>query len=284
MKRPGTLVLTALALMGFAANSLLCRGALGAGTVDAASFTLVRIAAGALVLALLARASSTPASRVRAGSWKAALALFVYALGFSFAYLRLPAGTGALILFGCVQATMVLGGQRAGERPPARQFLGLAIAFAGLLGLLARGITAPDPLGAALMALAGIAWGLYSLLGRGGKDPLAATARNFRLALVPAVIASALAFSSRHASMQHASMEGIALAVASGGLASGIAYSLWYAALRDLGATQAAIVQLGVPVLTALAAVLFLGESLTPRLCVAGAVILAGIALAIRRR
>lgn len=281
MKRSGTLALTALALTGFAANSLLCRAALRPRAIDAASFTLVRIGCGALVLALLVRARRDVGGGGRDGSWRAALALFGYAIAFSLAYLRLSAGVGALILFGCVQATMVGGGWRAGERPRPAQLAGLALACAGLVGLLAPGLDAagaPDPLGAALMALAGIAWGVYSLLGRGGTRPLAATARNFRLALAPAALLGACALP-----WAHASARGLALAAASGGLASGIAYSLWYAALRALGATQAAAVQLAVPVLTAILGILFLGEPASVRLALAGSVLLAGVALAIRR-
>ena len=278
MTRPGVAVLTALALSGFAANSLLCRAALAPPSIDAASFTLVRIASGALVLALLVRA--TPGARVsRPGSWRAALALFAYAVAFSFAYVRIRAGTGALILFGCVQLTMVIGGRIAGERARPAQLLGLAIAFGGLIGLVSRGLTAPDPVGAALMAAAGVAWGVYSLLGRGGANPLAATERNFRLALVPAVATAAFALAN-----QHLSLRGAAFAAASGGLASGVAYSLWYAALRDLRSTAAAVVQLSVPVLTAAAGVLLLDEPVTTRLVACGATVLAGIALAVLRR
>jgi drug/metabolite transporter (DMT)-like permease len=274
-----TIALTACALVCFAANSLLCRAALRGGRIDASSFTLVRLASGAIALALLTRVAPGPRAAASTGSWRAGAALFAYAIAFSFAYLRLGASVGALVLFGVVQTTMILGGLRSGERPRAMQWLGLAIAFAGLVALNFPGLSAPDPLGAGLMAIAGVAWGVYSLLGRGCANPLAATADNFMRSVPMAALASLATLS-----LVLTSPSGLALAVASGALTSGIGYSLWYAALRTLGATRAAIVQLAVPVLTAIGSVLLLGESVTARLVIAGAAILAGVALAVFRR
>jgi drug/metabolite transporter (DMT)-like permease len=274
-----TAALTLAALTGFAANSLLCRAALGAHRIDASSFTLVRLASGAIALALLTRLSPGRRPAASSGGWRAGAALFAYAIAFSFAYLRLGASVGALVLFGVVQTTMILGGLRSGERPRAMQWLGLGVAFAGLVALTLPGLTAPDPLGAGLMAIAGVAWGVYSLLGRGCANPLAATADNFMRSVPMAALASLLTLS-----LVITSPRGLALAVASGALTSGIGYSLWYAALRTLGATRAAIVQLSVPVLTALGGVALLGESVTTRLVIAGSAILAGVALAVVRR
>jgi drug/metabolite transporter (DMT)-like permease len=274
-----TFALTALALTGFAANSLLCRAALRPRAIDPSSFTLIRLASGAAVLALLLRASSPASGARREGSWRAGIALVAYAITFSFAYVSISAAVGALILFGVVQLTMIAGGVRAGERPRRMQSLGLAIAFAGLVALNLPGLERPDPLGAGLMAIAGVAWGVYSLLGRGCARPLAATADNFARSVPFAAAASLVALS--HA---HATWRGAALAIASGALASGVGYCVWYAALKDLGATRAGIVQLCVPVLAAAGSVALLGEPATPRLLAAGATILLGVGLAIVRR
>src|SRR5229473_7406150 len=164
-REPRTLLLTLLALIGFAANSLLCRRALGLGLIDPASFTSVRLLSGAAALALiLALRGGSP---VAGGSWVSALALFAYAAAFSFAYVRIGAAVGALLLFGAVQATMLGWGLFRGERPRAAEWAGLAVALTGLVALVARGLSAPDPIGAALMITAGVAWGVYSLRGRG---------------------------------------------------------------------------------------------------------------------
>ena len=270
-----TAALTCTALLGFAANSLLCRMALGPGTIDAASFTTIRLLSGAVVLVLLARTTSDSGNAER-GSWLSGVALFGYAVAFSFAYLRLGTGTGALILFGAVQATMIGWGLFSGERPRPAEWIGLAIALGGLVVLTLPGLTAPDPLGAALMAVSGIGWGVYSMRGRGIANPLRATAGNFVRTLPLAAICSLLAFSSFEVSPS-----GVLLACASGAIASGIGYSLWYAALRNLSATRAAIVQLSVPVLAAAAGIAVLGEVVSHRLLVAGAVILGGVAVAV---
>ena len=269
-----TLVLTSLAMLAFAGNSLLCRFALKHTAIDPASFTTIRLFSGAVTLWLVARARrGTPAG---GGNWLSALALFAYAAGFSFAYVSLPAATGALLLFGAVQATMIGHGIRAGERLGRMQLVGLMLACAGLVGLLLPGLSAPPLAGSVFMLGAGLAWGIYSLRGKAAGNPLRVTAGNF---LRAAPIAAALSvFMMNGAALDHA---GIGYAVLSGALASGIGYAVWYAALPALKATQAAIVQLSVPVIAALGGILFLGEPLTLRLALTSAAILGGIALVI---
>lgn len=269
------LALTSLAMLAFAANSVLCRQALDQTDMDAASFTTLRLVSGALVLWLLVRWRQGPA-RIP-GSWGSALALFAYAAGFSFAYLVLPTGTGALLLFGAVQLTMIAAGLWAGERPGRWQLTGTLLAFAGLVYLLSPGIEAPQPLGAMLMIGAGIAWGIYSLRGRGERQPLGATAGNF-LRSVPMAFALAL-FALPWLQWDE---RGALLALASGALASGIGYAIWYAALPGLRSTSAATVQLSVPVLAAAGGALLLAEPITPRLLIASLAILGGIALVLR--
>ena len=269
--------LTLAALCCFAANSLLCRAALRPGLVDPATFTGVRLASGALALTLLLLASRR--GRPAGGSLVSALVLFLYAAAFSLAYVRIGAGVGALLLFGAVQVSMVGWTTLRGSRPTAAQAVGIAVALLGLAGLALPGATAPDAAGSALMLAAGIAWGAYTLRGRRGGDPLEVNAYNFALS-VPLT----LAFSAALAGSARATPEGIALAVASGAVASGGGYSLWYAAVPALGATRAAAVQLSVPVLAGLGATAFLGERLTWRIAVAAAAILGGIALTLRRR
>jgi drug/metabolite transporter (DMT)-like permease len=268
-----TTALTAAAMVAFAANSLLCRAALRDTTIDPASFTSLRLLSGAAMLWLLSHWRSQGGPGL-AGSWRSALALFAYAAAFSFAYVTLPAGTGALLLFGAVQATMILGGWRAGERISMRQGLGLAMAFLGLVILVLPGISAPPAAGAMLMLLAGIAWGLYSLRGRGAGDPTATTAGNFVRAVPMALVTSLLLFPQLRTDPL-----GAIYALLSGAIASGLGYALWYTALRGLRATSAASVQLSVPVLAALGGVAFLGESVTLRLLLAALAILGGIAL-----
>jgi drug/metabolite transporter (DMT)-like permease len=277
-----TALLTVLALAGFAANSLLCRAALAGGgqRIDAVSFTAVRIVSGMVMLGVLLAARR---GRYRGGSWASALALVAYAVGFSLAYVRIGAGVGALILFGCVQATMLGTGIFQGERPSVREWVGLALALGGLAWLTAPGASAPDAVGALLMAGAGVAWGVYSLRGRGSTDPLAATARNFLLG-VPWVLGFAALSALAGRWTPHATAAGVGLAVASGALASGVGYSLWYAALPHLTATRAAIVQLCVPVLAAVGGVALLGEAVTARLVGAGTALLCGVLLALTAR
>ena len=273
-----TVVLTSITMVAFASNSLLCRLALQHAAIDAASFSSIRLVSGAIMLAILARFNAGRAPKART-DWTAAAMLFAYVAFFSFAYLTLSAGTGALILFGAVQLTMLGAGLRAGERFEPLGWAGFALALGGLIYLVSPGVTAPTPLGAALMTVAGVAWGVYSLRGRGLDNPLGATASNF-LRAAP----MALALSAVLASRAHASPAGIALALASGAITSGIGYVIWYAALKGLTAIRAAAVQLSVPPIAAFAAVLFLGEPLTPRLMVASGAILGGIALALASR
>lgn len=275
--RSRTLLLTALAMTAFAANSLLCRLALGAGTIDAPGFTGLRLASGALVLwLLLARRSGFMPVRP---NFRAASMLFAYAAAFSFAYLQLDAGVGALILFGAVQLTMVSAGLLAGEPSPPMTWLGLAMSLGGLVYLVSPGLTAPPLTGAALMGTAGIAWGLYSLGGRGVGDPLQATAANF-IGAVPLGLLLCLPFLGE----LHLSARGVMLAVASGALASGLGYVIWFAALRGLSASAAASVQLSVPLLAACGGVIWLGERFTWRLALASVLILGGIALVLHSK
>jgi drug/metabolite transporter (DMT)-like permease len=272
-----TILLTTVAMIAFAANSLLCRMALGAHLIDAATFTTVRLSCGALFLVLLV-AQQGHSLRMRADA-VAVGALFAYAIAFSFAYLGLSAGTGALILFGAVQITMIAAGLMRGERLPALGWSGLAAACAGLVLLLAPGISAPPVQSALLMTLAGLAWGIYSLRGRGVSDPLQSTAANFVWTVPLALVSMPIL-----AQPWHASPRGLVLAAASGALASGLGYVVWYAALRRLPAIPAATVQLSVPVIAALGGMLLLGEHPTPRLLVCSAVVLGGIALVLRSR
>ena len=270
------LVLTTLfAMLAFAGNSLLCRVALKSTGIDAASFTTVRIVAGALALWVIVRVRG--GGPEAAGSWRSAFWLFAYAAGFSFAYITLPASTGALLLFGAVQATMIGYGLWKGERLRGVQVAGLAVAFAGLAGLLLPGVSAPPALGAALMLFAGFSWGLYSLRGRSAGDPTRVTAGNF-LRAVPFAALVSLAMYTR-ASID---MEGAIYAVVSGALASGVGYAIWYTALKGLKATTAATVQLSVPVIAAFGGVALLGEAITLRLILSSAAILGGVALVIR--
>lgn len=273
-----TLALTAVAMLAFAANSLLCRLALQQELIDPASFASTRLVAGAITLAAIVRLRSDRSAPGRA-DWLAAAMLFGYVAFFSFAYLTLPAGTGALILFGAVQVTMFSVGLRSGEmfRPVA--WLGLALAVAGLIYLVLPGVAAPAPLGAAMMAIAGVAWGVYSLRGRGVTDPLAATAGNFVRAAPLALVLSLLL--ATHA---HANAAGVALAIASGAVTSGIGYVIWYAALSRLSAIRAATVQLSVPLIAAFGGVVLLSEAITPRLLAASVAILGGIALVLATR
>ena len=272
--------LTAAAMVAFAANSLLCRAALGGGQADAASFTTLRLGGGALALSLLARArgSAGPPSGF---AWGSAAALFVYALGFSLAYLRIPAGVGALLLFAAVQLTMVGAGLRSGERPRALEWAGHGLSIGGLVLLTCPGLARPDPVGAVLMLVAGAAWGVYSLRGRGRGDAVARNAAGFARAFPLSVGASLVAVAAGAA---HVSPAGVGLALASGAVASGLGYAAWYAALRGLTATRAALVQLSVPPLAAAGGVLLLGERFSPQLLLSGVLILGGIALAVAGR
>ncbi len=275
---PRTVLLTVVAMLAFAANSLLCRLALGQELIDAASFTTVRVLSGAVTLALIVLLRRRGRDRGKA-DWRTVAMLFTYMAFFSFAYLSLGAGTGALILFGAVQLTMFIVALSEGEHFPLLSWAGLTLALLGLIYLVLPGVSAPDPLGAVLMAVAGIAWGFYSLLGRGAADPLEATARNFVYS-VPFVLLVSLFFFRDFSS----SANGLALAVASGAIASGCGYVIWYAALPSLTATRAATVQLSVPVIAAFGGVVVLSEQVTLRLLVASAATLGGVAIVLAQR
>ena len=272
------MLLTVVAMLAFAANSLLCRLALGQELIDAATFTTVRVISGAVTLSLIVLFRRRTHDRGIA-DWRPAAMLFTYMAFFSFAYLSLSAGTGALILFGAVQLTMFIFALKDGEHFPLLSWAGLTLAILGLIYLVSPGVTAPDPLGAALMAIAGIAWGFYSLLGRGVADPLEATARNFVYS-VPLVLIVSLFFMGDFSS----SSNGLALAVASGAIASGCGYVVWYAALSGLTATRAATVQLSVPAIAAFGGVVMLSEQITLRLLLASAATLGGVAIVLAQR
>jgi drug/metabolite transporter (DMT)-like permease len=277
MSRARVFGLTLLAMLAFAANSLLCRVALKHTAIDAASFTTIRVVSGALALVWMVRMRG--GKQESAGSWTSALALFAYAAAFSFSYVSLSAATGALLLFGAVQATMIGVGLFRGERVDVRAALGLTCALAGLVGLLLPGLSAPPLWGCALMLVAGVAWGVYSLRAKGGGDPLRVTAGNFSRAVVFSVVLSI-------ATIPWASIDGpgIGFAIASGAMASGIGYAIWYSALPGLTVTSAGTVQLSVPVIAALGGVVLLDEPITFRLLIASTAILGGIALVVVRR
>lgn len=272
---------TTLTMIAFAANSVLCRMALGLELIDPLSFTTLRLGSGALALAVIVLRTGRPvANREAAGSWRSGLALFAYAAAFSLAYISLSAGMGALILFGAVQVTMIGAALASGERLGPWQWTGLAAAVGGLVYLVLPGISAPSTSGALLMATSGIAWGVYSVRGRGVSAPVRMTAGNFARAAPMAVAVSLLGLAVVPV---HAESAGIALALVSGTVTSGLGYVLWYRALRGLTTTQASIVQLTVPVIAAFGGVLFLSERFSLRLAVASALILGGVALTILR-
>lgn len=277
MTRTTTAVLTTLAMLAFAGNSLLCRLALKETSIDAASFTALRLLSGAMTLWLIVYLRG--GLRLVAGSWPSAFALFAYAAAFSFAYVSLSAGTGALLLFGAVQATMIGYGLWSGERMSRRQWMGLLLALLGLVGLLSPGLSAPPLSGSLLMLGAGIAWGVYSLRGRGGGDATAETAGNF-VRSVPMALALSL-FALPVFSLD---LKGVWYAIVSGALASGVGYAVWYRALPGLRPVSAATVQLSVPVIAALGGVMLLAEAPGVRLVLASLAILGGIALVIVNR
>ncbi|WP_420408340.1 DMT family transporter [Hoeflea sp.] len=281
----GLFLLTTLTMIAFAANSVLGRMAIGAAgepLIDPASYSAVRLVSGAAMLMLLVALTALRDGRGQRefrGSWLSAFALFAYAAAFSFAYVALETGLGALILFACVQATMIGWSLKEGDRPSAPEWLGLVTAFGAFVWLVSPGLAAPDPLAAGTMALSGIAWGIYSLRGRGSADPLQATAHNFLrstvfllpLALVVAALGLPLHFTAT----------GTLLAVISGAITSGLGYALWYQVLRHIGGTAGAIVQLTVPVIATFGGVVLLDEAWTLRLALSSVLILGGVAVAI---
>src|SRR5438128_2859800 len=275
-------ILTLLAMLAFASNSLLCRAALKETGIDAASFTFIRIFSGAIVLWLIMQMRKHPSSvaavydRRTHGSWISALALFGYAAAFSFAYNTLSAGTGALLLFGAVQATMTLWGFRKGERLRAIQIIGLIVAVAGLLVLVFPGLSAPPLIGSMLMLAAGVAWGVYSLRGKAVRDATASTAGNFLRAVPFAALVSVIMLPKMHLDSL-----GVIYAVISGAITSGLGYVIWYAALTGLKAASAATVQLSVPVLAATGGILLLGAPITLRYVIASIAVLGGVFLVV---
>jgi len=264
--------LTTLAMLAFAANSVLCRLALRHTEIDPTSFTLIRLLSGAIVLWVILTIKGT--SSRSAGSWLGAFTLFAYAFAFSYAYLNLDTGTGALILFGAVQLSMLGYGFYKGERMHVVAITGLVLAIGGLVALLLPGATSPPLASAGIMLLSGIAWAVYSLIGKQSNDPLASTTWNF-LRAVPMMLLASIPF----ANQLSIDISGVICAIASGTIASGVGYAIWYAALRSLSSFQAASIQLSVPVLASLAGVLILNESLTTRLALTSLAVLGGIGL-----
>lgn len=272
---------TAFALVAFAANSVLCRLALHDGAIDPASFSIIRFLSGAVMLLVITMGVQRQRLPLT-GSWSTALILAVYALPFAFSYTQLSAGTGALILFGCTQVTMLIAALAAGERPQPIQWIGLALALGGLVNLVFPGLTAPSPFAATLMTIAGVCWGLYTLRGRGSSNPLSVTLGNFTRS-VPLMIAASVVVWPR----VHVEPRGILFAVASGAFASGLGYVAWYTVLPRLSAVRAAVVQLAVPLLAAGGGVLLMSETISLRLVLSTILVLGGIAMTIgggRRR
>lgn len=270
-------VLTVLAMVAFAGNSILCRIALKHTSIDAASFTSIRIVSGAVIL--WAITAFFRKDRTGRGNWLSAIALFVYAAGFSFAYISLTAATGALLLFGAVQATMIGHGLCAGEQLNKQQVVGFALALGGLIGLLLPGLSAPPLVGSALMMIAGVAWGVYSVRGKGAGDPTRVTAGNFLRASLFTALLSALSIAG-----YKLDIAGVWYAIASGAITSGLGYAIWYSVIPNLKATSAATIQLSVPVIAALGGIIILGESITTRFLLASLAIIGGIALVILRK
>ncbi len=270
------IVYTSITMLAFAGNSILCRMALRDGAIDPASFTSIRLLSGAVALLLIVRLKSNDASIREHGGWISALVLFFYAICFSYAYISLSAGAGALILFGFVQGTMIAMALWSGDRPNISEWLGWLLAFGGLAWLLIPGIEAPPAVGATLMALAGIGWGVYSIRGRNETNALVSTCSNFVYSIAFVIVLTAIMYTSADITNR-----GVVLAVISGALTSGVGYVIWYAALNYLSAMQAALVQLSVPAIAAAGGVILLAEPVSLRLLTSGALILGGISLAL---
>lgn len=271
-----TIIFTGLTLIAFAANSVLCRLALGENTVDASSFTVIRLLSGAFVLLIILKINSSKHSSLIKGSWSAGLMLFLYAATFSFAYITLDTGTGAIILFGSVQITMILLSLISGNRLHITEWIGVSVAFIGFVYLVLPGATSPSIIGFSFMTIAGIAWGIYTLKGRYSEDPLADTAYNFLRTIPFVAVLAIITIQDLHFTTQ-----GVLLAALSGGIASGIGYTIWYIALGGLSAIQAAVVQLLVPVIAALGGVIFVSEKITLRLTLSSVLILGGILMVV---
>ncbi len=267
-----TFIYTSLALIAFAANSVLCRKALGENKIDASGFTIIRLLSGIIMLMILLGLSKTKKNNKTKGSWYSGVMLFLYAVTFSFAYITLDTGTGALIAFGSVQITIILYSIFSGHKLHWMEGLGTMIAFSGFVYLILPGVNSPPLKGFILMTIAGIAWGIYTLNGLGSKNPLKDTAYNF-VRTLPFLILLFL-FTMKDISY---SLEGVLLAVISGAVTSGIGYTIWYIALRDLTNVQSAVVQLLVPALAAFGGVIFVSEVISLRLILASLLILGGI-------
>ena len=268
---------TAFALVAFAFNSILCRMALRGGEADAAGFTAVRLASGAVALIVISYFfSKGKGANSKRGNWISAFFLFAYAICFSFAYVGLTAATGALILFSSVQFTMIAVALYRGDRPSSLEWFGLLSALGGLLYLVFPGLSSPPLFASLLMAAAGMAWGFYTLRGKGSSDPLGDTTGNFIRAVPMIAVASIPYLQSINLSTP-----GIVLAILSGAVASGVGYTIWYAVLKHHTATRSAILQLSVPVIAAFGGVVVLSESMSSRLLMASALILGGIAMTI---
>ena len=265
-----------MALIAFAANSVLCRLALGSGAIDASSFTVVRLLSGSIVLLVIIGVTRKSSTQSAKGSWAASFMLFLYAVTFSYAYISLDTGTGALILFASVQITMILLSLISGTRLHFIEWIGVTVAFAGFVYLILPGVTTPSIMGFLLMTIAGIAWGIYTLKGRGSNAPLVDTAYNF-FRTTPLVLILVISTISK----ANYSFEGILLAVISGGITSGIGYTIWYIALGGLSSTQAAVLQLSVPVIAAFGGVIFVAETITFRLAISATFVLGGILMVV---
>ncbi len=270
------IVYTSITMLAFAGNSILCRMALRDGAIDPASFTSIRLLSGAVALLLIVRLTSNDASIREHGGWTSALVLFFYAICFSYAYISLSAGAGALILFGFVQGTMIAMALWYGDRPSVSEWLGWLLAFGGLIWLLVPGIEAPPAVGATLMALAGIGWGVYSIRGRNETNALVSTCSNFVYSIAFVIVLTAIMYTNADITNR-----GVILAIISGALTSGVGYVIWYTALNYLSAMQAALVQLSVPAIAAAGGVILLAEPVSLRLLTSGALILGGISLAL---
>ena len=274
-----TIMLTGIALIAFAANSVLCRLALGNQVIDASSFTLIRLLSGSIVLLIILGATRKAGTAATKGSWTASFMLFLYAITFSYAYISLDTGTGALILFGSVQITMLLQSLISGTRLQAIEWAGVIVAFTGFVYLVLPGLTTPSMTGFLLMTIAGCAWGIYTLKGRESKNPLWDTAYNFFRTTPLLLLLAITTFGNAIYSP-----EGVLLALLSGGITSGVGYTIWYIALGGLSSTQAAVLQLLVPVIAALGGVMFVSEAITFRLTISAVMVLGGIAMVILGR
>lgn len=271
-----TSLLTGSALIAFAANSVLCRLALGNGAIDASSFTVIRLLSGAIALFIILSIRGSNKGVSSKGSWTAGFILFLYAITFSYAYLSVDTGTGALILFGAVQITMILLSLISGTRLHISEWAGVIVAFTGFIYLILPSITTPSVNGFILMTVSGISWGIYTLKGRSSKNPLMDTTYNF-LRTIPFV--TLLAFVTQQ-NLNYSS-EGIMLALLSGAITSGVGYTIWYIALAGLSSTQAAVIQLSVPVIAAIGGVIFVSEIITTRLIISAAIVIGGILMVI---